>query len=289
MNFSTFEPLDIDSWPSLVASPSHGFDNSDSTPIPSFDSTPTTVSSFNFNPATTWQDQSSTVRDEWQSGFPKIPTPARAPSPATHKRTVSFTASSGVRDSTQVPDLEPRSSASSSVTTSQEFEKCSCLRSLLLISEQLDHHVVAITSFTATLALFSKVIQICEQYAQCTKCEESLTEVLCVLALRRASVCYRQIASTTEGTTVAAAYETKVHCRVGRFETEVVLDMETSKAVMCNELERAVSVTGEIQQLLDPGSRMRSQVDPVTRRYHQDLVKSVQNDLHVTLSSLQKP
>lgn len=281
MDFEAFEPLVFDSWP---------------------DSTPNSSSNCNiYSPnhlASLWHEPALTnAGDDWQSTFPKTPVSAHELDPEICKKpdTSAFSHSSdtlpGLPDTladTQSTGLEGLISTPASGPDGKDSEKCSCLRQLLLVTEQLDQHLPTATSFSTTLALYREVIQICETYSKCRDCEECLTEMLCILALRRASVCYKQAASTTQESTLPAGQERKVSCKVGHFETEIALDADMCKAVLCSEVERAVSITNDIEKLLEPGSSVRSSVDAMTRRYHHDLVKTVHNDLRITLYSLQK-
>ncbi|KAF2803014.1 uncharacterized protein BDZ99DRAFT_548418 [Mytilinidion resinicola] len=243
MDFGTLEPLDFDTWAPLLNNPNRAIDISNTTPNTSFHIfdlySPT-------HKGPLWQDQTIPTYEAWQTI-----SSAQDLSAVPRQNAASLTAGTGVLDDPQTSNPETILPSSP-----QALEKCSCLHKLLLITEHLDHHSATGPCFN-TLAVFHRVVQICERYVQCKECDESLAEILCVAALRRASVCNRQIASVTQGTAFAAAEERKFRCKIGRFETDIVLDVWIYKAVLLSELQRASSIATEVEMILGPGSVKR--------------------------------
>lgn len=89
----------------------------------------------------------------------------------------------------------------------QPHTQNACLRSILILTSQLDHfpppaqnqHTNPASGATGSdssfnLTLSRAIVQACERYTACSSCDESLTTILYAVALRRAALSYRQLA-----------------------------------------------------------------------------------------------
>lgn len=161
---------------------------------------------------------------------------------------------------------------------------CACLRGVLLISEQLERYAASKLGFKNLVMLSRKVIEACEQYSRCQKCEEFLITTLCVTAMRRTSAFYREIASAPQE--AFALDERTFHCRIGNFETFAVLDEDTCKLVLCADIARSLRSMVEYERLLGPDSKEARRMDNVTLHYYQEVIKTVKNNLQDALDLL---
>ncbi|KIM96667.1 hypothetical protein OIDMADRAFT_58242 [Oidiodendron maius Zn] len=180
--------------------------------------------------------------------------------------------------------LEGQALTDSSEKSSQGLD-CACLREILLVSEQLERYTASKPGFKNLVTLSRRVIEACERYPQCQKCEEFLITTLCVTALRRTSAYYRELASAPQE--AFALDERTFRCRVGSFETGAVLDEDTCKLVLCAEIERSLQSMAELENLLGPESRKAKPMGEVTLHYYQEVIKKVKNNLQDALDLLQ--
>jgi hypothetical protein len=288
MDFVSFEPLDLEAWASIVDQPSRE---------PECPTTPSSLSFPNLDltspihSAPLWHEQPVSSQDQWPSISantilePSLETSLTAISP---RQVSCYGTTAGIVDAVSAPSLDHQQVNPSLQSSPKGTKACSCLRNLLLISEHLDQHPVTSVSFVNTLSLFQKAMRVCRRYVQCQEYDESLAEILCVSAFRRVSVGYRSIAVATQSSAFDAVVDRKFRCKTGQFETDVILDLNTLKAVLCSELEQASMVAVEMEKLLGHGTERRRPVDPITRRYHQDLMRNVHKDIQASLSLLKK-
>ena len=161
-------------------------------------------------------------------------------------------------------------------------ENCSCLREALLVSEQLHYNLQTIDSlaFDEVLSIARKGIRVCEQYLKCQRCMESLNSILCLDALRRASECYKHLATTKNS--FEGADSRIFRCHVGLFEADAVLDEDVCRAILRSEIQRATRSATELERLLQSGTLKGTSnaMDEITLQYHQGVVSNVMKCLH---------
>lgn len=163
---------------------------------------------------------------------------------------------------------------------------CACLRELLLLSEQLDQYKVTKLVSGSLLELCRPVVEACERFMQCQQCDGSLLIILSVAAMRRASICYRQLASESQGA-FASGDELTFRCRVGSFEINTELDYETYKEILSTEIARAFrSATNMIRLLDEPVRQKVKLLDDTTLYHHRELIKDVSRELQRSLELL---
>ena len=205
---------------------------------------------------------------------------------------VSTTAATSVTDYSSprgfdFQDVESRAYCDSYDMVTRPSDSCSCLREALLLSEQLHYNLQTIDSLTfdEVLSTARKGVRICEQYLKCQRRIESLNSILCLDALRRASECYRYLATTKNNFNSASSRIFR--CHVGLFEADAVLDEGVCKAILHSEVKRATRSATELERFLSSGvlKETANSMDEMTAQYHQAVISNVIQCLHEILQT----